>query len=129
MGSRPAALALVVSPAAAATARWSPAPPACHQRSRHAERVDRRYRRLCPGAPVPICFNSGPMPKMKTHSGAKKRFRVTAGGKLRARHAMTSHNLGKKAAKRKRRLGRPVEVKPANAHEVKRLLAGGGGAK
>jgi large subunit ribosomal protein L35 len=69
------------------------------------------------------------MPKMKTHSGAKKRFRVTAGGKLRARHAMTSHNLGKKAAKRKRRLGRPVEVKPADAHEVKRLLAGGGGAK
>ena len=33
---------------------------------------------------------------------------------------MTSHNLGKKPAKRKRRLGRPVDVKPADAHEVKR---------
>ena len=81
------------------------------------------------GAPVLICFNSGPMPKMKTHSGAKKRFRMTAGGKLRARHAMTSHNLGKKSAKRKRRLGRAAEIKPSDAHEVKRLLAGGGGAK
>jgi large subunit ribosomal protein L35 len=69
------------------------------------------------------------MPKMKTHSGAKKRFRLTAGGKLRARHAMTSHNLGKKAAHRKRRLGRPAEIKPSDAHEVKRLLAGGRGAK
>ena len=50
------------------------------------------------------------MPKMKTHSGAKKRFRKTATGKLRARHSFTSHYLGHKSAKRKRRLGRPVEV-------------------
>jgi large subunit ribosomal protein L35 len=69
------------------------------------------------------------MPKMKTHSGAKKRFRTTGGGKLRARHAMTSHNLGKKPAKRKRRLQRPVEVAPSDAHEVKRLLGGRGGAR
>src|SRR5436190_1956894 len=40
------------------------------------------------------------MPKMKTHSGAKKRFRTTARGKIRGRHAMTSHILGKKNAKR-----------------------------
>ena len=66
---------------------------------------------------------------MKTHSGAKKRFRTTAGGKLRARHAMTSHNLGKKPAKRKRRLQRPVEVSGHDARKVKRLLPGGGGAK
>ena len=46
---------------------------------------------------------------MKSHSGAKKRFRKTANGKLRARHGMTSHILEKKNAKRKRRLGRPVE--------------------
>jgi len=64
------------------------------------------------------------MPKMKTHSGAKKRFRTTGSGKLRARHAFTSHNLGKKAAKRKRRLGRPVEVARGDAAEVKRLLGG-----
>ena len=40
------------------------------------------------------------MPKMKTHSGAKKRFKVTGGGKVRARHAFTSHILEKKSPKR-----------------------------
>ena len=62
------------------------------------------------------------MPKMKTHSGAKKRFKVTAKGKVRARHAMTSHMLGHKSAKRKRRLGRPVEVAAPQAKVVKKLL-------
>lgn len=69
------------------------------------------------------------MPKMKTHSGAKKRFRKTGTGKIRARHAFTSHNMGKKAAKRKRRLGRPVEVAEGDRAEVNRLLAGGGRKK
>jgi large subunit ribosomal protein L35 len=69
------------------------------------------------------------MPKMKTHSGAKKRFRKTGTGRLRARHAFTSHNLGKKPAKRKRRLGRPVEIAAGDRHEVERLLAGGGRKK
>jgi large subunit ribosomal protein L35 len=45
------------------------------------------------------------MPKMKTHSGAKKRFKVTAGGKVRGRHPFTSHILEKKSPKRKRMLG------------------------
>ena len=40
------------------------------------------------------------MPKMKSHSGAKKRFRKTATGKLRARHAFSSHILEKKSPKR-----------------------------
>ena len=62
------------------------------------------------------------MPKMKTHSGAKKRFRKTAGGKLRARHSFTSHNLGKKSAKRKRHLGRPVEVSQHDNSRVMELL-------
>ena len=62
------------------------------------------------------------MPKMKTHSGAKKRFKVTGRGKLRARHAMTSHILEKKSAKRKRRLGRPVEVAKQDERRVKELL-------
>ena len=62
------------------------------------------------------------MPKMKTHSGAKKRFKTTANGKVRGRHAMTSHILGKKSAKRKRRLGRPLEVAPEQAKVVKKLL-------
>jgi large subunit ribosomal protein L35 len=69
------------------------------------------------------------MPKMKTHSGAKKRFRRTATGKLRGRHAFTSHILEKKSAHRKRRLGRPVEIAKADAHEVTRLLTGKGGRK
>jgi large subunit ribosomal protein L35 len=62
------------------------------------------------------------MPKMKTHSGAKKRFKVTAKSKLRARHAMTSHNLGKKSAKRKRRLGRPAGIAAADTERVRELL-------
>ena len=45
------------------------------------------------------------MPKMKTHSGAKKRFKVTATGKVRGRHPFTSHILEKKSPKRKRALG------------------------
>jgi large subunit ribosomal protein L35 len=62
------------------------------------------------------------MPKMKTHSGAKKRFKVTPKGKVRGRHAMTSHMLGHKSAKRKRRLGRPLEVDQSQAKTVKKLL-------
>jgi large subunit ribosomal protein L35 len=69
------------------------------------------------------------MPKMKTHSGAKKRFRKTPTGKILARHAFTSHNLGKKPAKRKRHMGRPVVISDADHPEVNKLLAGGKGAQ
>jgi large subunit ribosomal protein L35 len=62
------------------------------------------------------------MPKMKTHSGAKKRFKVTAKGKVRGRHAMRSHILGKKNAKRRRRLDEPMIVADADAPRVKKLL-------
>jgi large subunit ribosomal protein L35 len=62
------------------------------------------------------------MPKMKTHSGAKKRFRKTAKGKLRARHSFTSHNLGKKRPKRKRRLAEPVEIVKQDRKRVRKLL-------
>ena len=62
------------------------------------------------------------MPKMKTHSGAKKRFKLTAKGKVKARHAMTSHILGKKSAKRKRRLGHETVLPQADAHRAKKLL-------
>jgi len=64
------------------------------------------------------------MPKMKTHSGAKKRFRKTAGGKLRGRRAYSSHILEKKSPKRKRRMKRPVEVKAQDAPRVRTLLGG-----
>ena len=62
------------------------------------------------------------MPKMKTHSGSKKRFRKTAAGRLRARHAFTSHNLGKKSRKRKRRLKGDVTVDARDRKRVTRLL-------
>ena len=66
------------------------------------------------------------MPKMKTHSGAKKRFRKTASGKLRGRRAYSTHILEKKSPKRKRRMRRPVEISPADRKEVRTLLAGKG---
>ncbi len=62
------------------------------------------------------------MPKMKTHSGSKKRFRKTGTGKLRARHSFTSHFTGKKSSKRKRRLGRPVVVAKPDRKRVTELL-------
>ncbi|HEV2981905.1 MAG TPA: 50S ribosomal protein L35 [Solirubrobacteraceae bacterium] len=62
------------------------------------------------------------MPKTKTHSGAKKRFRITATGKVRGRHAFTSHILEKKSAKRKRALGRPAEISAVDAPRIKRML-------
>jgi large subunit ribosomal protein L35 len=65
------------------------------------------------------------MPKMKTHSGAKKRFRKTANGKLRGRHAYSTHILEKKSPKRKRRFSRPVEIKAADRKRVRTLLGGG----
>ena len=71
---------------------------------------------------IGACFNKALMPKMKTHSGAKKRFRKTAKGKLRARHSFTSHYLGHKSAKRKRHLGRPVVVADADRKRVEELL-------
>ena len=62
------------------------------------------------------------MPKMKSHSGAKKRFKKTATGKIRGRHGMTSHILEKKSAKRKRRLGRPAAIAKADTPRVKEML-------
>jgi large subunit ribosomal protein L35 len=65
------------------------------------------------------------MPKMRTHSGAKKRFRKTAKGKLRGRRANSSHILEKKSPKRKRRFARPVEISAADSKRVRTLLGGG----
>jgi large subunit ribosomal protein L35 len=66
------------------------------------------------------------MPKMRTHSGTKKRFRKTAGGKLRGRRAYSSHLLEKKSPKRKRRMAVPTEVSRADRVRVRTLLAGKG---
>jgi large subunit ribosomal protein L35 len=62
------------------------------------------------------------MPKMKTHSGAKKRFKITANGKVRGRHSFTSHILEKKSPKRKRKLGEPAVIAKADEKHVKSLL-------
>ena len=62
------------------------------------------------------------MPKQKTNKAAKKRFKVTGGGKLLRRHAMKSHNLEKKSAKRKRAFTSDQPVAPQDEREVRRLL-------
>ena len=62
------------------------------------------------------------MPKMKTHSGAKKRFKVTATGKVRGRRAFSTHILEKKSPKRKRHLGQPTILAKPDAARVKTLL-------
>jgi large subunit ribosomal protein L35 len=62
------------------------------------------------------------MPKMKTHSGAKKRFRLTAKGKVRARHSFSSHILEKKSPKRKRHFAQPVVVSPHDTPRIKVML-------
>ena len=64
------------------------------------------------------------MPKTKTHSAAKKRFKVTGTGKLLRRRAMKSHLLEKKSAKRKRRFRRDQPMSPSDVREVKKLLGG-----
>ena len=66
------------------------------------------------------------MPKMKTHSGAKKRFRKTAKGKLRGRHAYSSHILEKKSPKRKRHFADPVTLNKTDAKRAVKLLGGNG---
>ncbi|MDT3768112.1 50S ribosomal protein L35 [Gleimia hominis] len=62
------------------------------------------------------------MPKMKTHSGAKKRFRVTGSGKLMRERAGKRHLLEHKSSRRKRRLSRDQVVHSANLKQANRLL-------
>ncbi|HET6171373.1 MAG TPA: 50S ribosomal protein L35 [Gaiellales bacterium] len=62
------------------------------------------------------------MPKMKTHSGAKKRFKQTGSGKLTRRHAMRSHILEKKTPKRKRTFRHAQPVAHSDEKVVKRML-------
>ena len=62
------------------------------------------------------------MPKTKTHSGAKKRFRLTATGKVRGRPAFSSHILEKKSPKRKRRMSQPAVISKHDEKQVKTLL-------
>ena len=63
------------------------------------------------------------MPKQKTHSGAKKRFKVTGSGKITHEQANRRHLMEGKPSRRTRRLMADETVKPADVKKVKRLLA------
>ena len=62
------------------------------------------------------------MPKNKTHSGAKKRFRVTGSGKLRRQQTRLRHRLEVKSSAVTRRQSGTVEIAPADVKRVKRML-------
>ncbi|HEY7912365.1 MAG TPA: 50S ribosomal protein L35 [Blastocatellia bacterium] len=62
------------------------------------------------------------MPKLKTHKGAAKRFRLTATGKVKRGHSHARHILTKKTAKRKRNLDIDALVSKADEKPVKRML-------
>jgi large subunit ribosomal protein L35 len=60
--------------------------------------------------------------KQKTHSGAKKRFRAKAGGKIKRGQARMRHILSNKSSKRKRLAGAPAYVDKANEYQIIRCL-------
>ncbi len=63
------------------------------------------------------------MPKVKTNSGAKKRFALTGTGKIKRKHAYKSHILTKKTTKQKRNLTHTGLVSKADSNNIKQLLA------
>lgn len=63
--------------------------------------------------------------KIKTHRGAAKRFKITANGKILRMHSGKRHLLGTKLPKRMRRLRKLVQVDPADAPRVRRMLPNG----
>lgn len=63
------------------------------------------------------------MPKMKPHSGASKRFRVTGTGKIMRRRANRAHLLEHKTSRRTRRLNDEVVLAPADNRRISRMLA------
>lgn len=62
------------------------------------------------------------MPKIKTHSGAKKRFKLTKTGKVKRAHAFKSHILNKKTTKRKRNLRKVTVADVTNVAKVKKMI-------
>jgi large subunit ribosomal protein L35 len=62
------------------------------------------------------------MPKVKTNSAAKKRFKLTGTGKIKRQHAYHSHILTKKTKKQKRNLDHSAIVVAANVKQVRDLL-------
>jgi large subunit ribosomal protein L35 len=62
------------------------------------------------------------MPKMKTHSGSRKRFRLTGTGKVMRRRANHGHLMEHKSSRQARRLGRDMILAPPDAKRIKKLL-------
>ncbi len=62
------------------------------------------------------------MPKLKTHSGAAKRFKKTATGKVKRGHSHLRHILTSKDTKRKRKLAEQVVVSKADEAKLKRMI-------
>ena len=62
------------------------------------------------------------MPKLKTKSGAKKRFKITGTGKIKHKRAYKNHILTKKETKQKRRLGHMALVNKSDMDNVKAML-------
>jgi len=62
------------------------------------------------------------MPKLKTHSSSKKRFKITGTGKVKRYKAYKSHILTKKSSKRKRNLRKATVASEANAATIKSML-------
>lgn len=62
------------------------------------------------------------MPKMKTHKGAKKRFKITSGGKVLRAKGLKSHLRRKKAPRNKRMFDRMLEASPVDQKRIRRML-------
>jgi large subunit ribosomal protein L35 len=75
-----------------------------------------------PGQRHPTNGDDGDMPKMKTHSGAGKRFRLSGTGKVMRRRANRAHYLEHKPSTRTRRLKNEIPVSPADLKKMNRLL-------
>jgi len=74
------------------------------------------------GPPSPVQTNEKKMPKLKTHSGAKKRFKKTGTGKIKRGQTKTRHILSSKSPKVKRKLGKIVLVSDGDFKKVARMI-------
>ena len=86
------------------------------------ERCRTARRQSCREARKRTTETTATMPKMKTHSGAAKRFRLTATGKVMRRRANMNHLLEHKSSRRTRRLSKDLTLAPADTRKTKKLL-------
>jgi len=73
-------------------------------------------------SPLLCCNRNEVMPKLKTHSGAAKRFKKTGTGKIKRGHAYKRHILTSKGTKRKRQLDTDVMLDKADVPKIKRMI-------